>query len=62
MMYFSDDKQTYIIDACNTTSRYLDDIFRVLTIGFILLQYPVVYTVESLSLFYLLFYISICIY
>ena len=26
MMSLSDDKQADVIDACNTTSRYLDDI------------------------------------
>ena len=28
MMSLSDDKQADIIDAFNTTSRYLDDIFK----------------------------------
>ena len=29
MMSLSDDKQDYIIDAFNTTSRYLDDILNI---------------------------------
>ena len=29
MMYHSDDKQAYVIDAFNTTSRYLDDILNI---------------------------------
>ena len=29
MMSLPDDKQTYIIDAFNTTSRYLDDILNI---------------------------------
>ena len=29
MMYLSDDKQADVIDALNTTSRYLDDILNV---------------------------------
>ena len=29
MLYFSDDKQVDIIDAFNTTSRYLDDILNI---------------------------------
>ena len=29
MMYFADDKQADIIDAFNTTSRYLDDILNI---------------------------------
>ena len=28
MMSLSDDKQVEVIDALNTTSRYLDDIFK----------------------------------
>ena len=30
MMSLSDDKQADIIDACNTTSRYLDDILDIM--------------------------------
>ena len=29
MISLSDDKQTYIIDAFNTTSRYWDDILNI---------------------------------
>ena len=29
MMYLSDDKQADVIDALNTTSRYLDDILNI---------------------------------
>ena len=29
MMYLSDDKQADVIDAFNTTSRYLDDILNI---------------------------------
>ena len=32
MMSFSDDKQADIIDAFNTTSRYLDDILNIMFI------------------------------
>ena len=32
MMSLSDDKQADVIDAFNTTSRYLDDILNILTI------------------------------
>ena len=33
-MSLSDDKQTDIIDAFNTTSRYLDDILNIHNVGF----------------------------
>ena len=32
MMYLSNDKQADIIDAFDTTSRYLDDIIFILTL------------------------------
>ena len=34
MMYLSDDKQADIIDALNTTSRYLDDILNTYNVYF----------------------------
>ena len=34
MMSFSDDKQADIIDAFNTTSRYLDDILNINSVYF----------------------------
>ena len=34
MMYLSDDKQADVIDAFNTTSRYLDDILNVNNVYF----------------------------
>ena len=34
MMSLSDDKQAYIIDAFNTTSRYLDDILNICKVYF----------------------------
>ena len=34
MMSLSDDKQADIIDACNTTSRYLDDILNINNVYF----------------------------
>ena len=34
MMSLSDDKQAYSIDAFNTTSRYLDDIFNINNVYF----------------------------
>ena len=34
MMSLSDDKQADIIDAINTTSRYLDDIFNIIDVYF----------------------------
>ena len=34
MMYLSDDKQTDVIDAFNTTSRYLDDILNTYNVYF----------------------------
>ena len=34
MMYLSDDKQVDVIDAFNTTSRYLDDIFNINSVYF----------------------------
>ena len=34
MMSLSDDKQAYIIDAFNTTSRYLDDILNINNVYF----------------------------
>ena len=46
MMSLSDDKQPYIIDAYNTISRYLDDIFNINYVHFntIVSQiYPVPY-------------------
>ena len=33
-MYLSDDKQADIIDAFNTTSRYLDDILNIYSVYF----------------------------
>ena len=96
MMSLSDDKQAGVIDAFDTTSRYLDDILNInyvyfddivsqihtselqlnkantsdtevafldlavcrahrgLPVGFLLLRYSVLFTVESLSLLYLL--------
>ena len=32
MMSFSDDKQADVIDAFNTTSRYLDDILNIINV------------------------------
>ena len=37
MMSFSDDKQADVIDAFNTTSRYLDDVIEVASTIFVLL-------------------------
>ena len=34
MMFLSDDKQTDVIDAFNTTSRYLDDILNINNVYF----------------------------
>ena len=34
MMSLSDDKQTDIIDACNTTSKYLDNILNINNVYF----------------------------
>ena len=34
MMSLSDDKQAYVIDAFNTTSRYLDDISNINNVYF----------------------------
>ena len=34
MMSLSDDKQADVIDALNTTSRYLDDIFNIYNVYF----------------------------
>ena len=34
MMSLSDDKQTDVIDAFNTTSRYLDDILNIINVYF----------------------------
>ena len=34
MMSLSDDNQAYVIDAFNSTSRYLDDIFNINNIYF----------------------------
>ena len=34
MMYLSDDKQADIIDASNTTSRYLDNILNINNVNF----------------------------
>ena len=34
IMSLSDDKQAYIIDAFNTTSRYLDDILNIKNVYF----------------------------
>ena len=34
MMYLSDDKQADVIDAFNTTSRYLDDILNINNVYF----------------------------
>ena len=43
MMSLSDDKQANVIDACNTTSRYLDDILNINNVYFdnmVCLIYP----------------------
>ena len=45
MMSLSDDKQADVIDAFNTTSRYLDDILNL--IMFILTIWLVKYTLQS---------------
>ena len=45
MMSLSDDKQADVIDAFNTTSRYLDDIY--ILIMFILTIWLVKYTLQS---------------
>ena len=45
MMSLSDDKQADVIDAFNTTSRYLDDI--IILIMFILTIWLVKYTLQS---------------
>ena len=34
MMSLSDDKQADVIDTCNTTSRYLDDILNINNVYF----------------------------
>ena len=34
MMSITDDKQAYVIDAFNTTSRYLDDILNINNVYF----------------------------
>ena len=47
MISFSDDKQADVIDAFNTTSRYLDDILNL--IMFILTIWLVKYTLQSSS-------------
>ena len=45
MMSLSEDKQADVIDAFNTTSRYLDDILNI--IMFILTIWIVKYTLQS---------------
>ena len=45
MMSLSDDKQADVIDAFNTTSRYLDDILNIN--NFILTIWLVKYTLQS---------------
>ena len=40
IMSLSDDKQAYIIDAFNKTSRYLDDILNINTVCFDNMIYP----------------------
>ena len=45
MMSLSDDKQADVIDAFNTTSRYLDDILKIKM--FILTIWLVKYTLQS---------------
>ena len=45
MMSLSDDKQADVIDALNTTSRYLDDIL--ILIMFILTIWLVKYTLQN---------------
>ena len=46
MMSLSDDKQADVIDAFNTTSRYLDDISNINNM-FILTIWLVKYTLQS---------------
>ena len=46
MMSLSDDKQADVIDAFNTTSRYLDDILNINNM-FILKIWLVKYTLQS---------------
>ena len=45
MMSLSDDKQADVIDAFNTTSRYLDDVLNIMM--FILTIWLVKYTLQS---------------
>ena len=45
MMSLSDDNQADVIDAFNTTSRYLDDILNIMM--FILTIWLVKYTLQS---------------
>ena len=54
MMYLSDDKQTGIIDAFNTTSRYLDNILNIDNVYFdnIIRQiYPSVFQLNKVNTF-----------
>ena len=48
MMSLSDDKQADVIDAFNTTSRYLDDILNINTVYFDNMVSQIVkYTLQS---------------
>ena len=62
MISLSDDKQADIIDAFNTTSRYLDNVYfdnMVYLLDCFLLRYSVLCMVETITLLYLVFYILI---
>ena len=47
MMSLSDDKQADVIDAFNTTSRYLDDISNINNVGFFWTIWLVKYTLQG---------------
>ena len=66
-MSLSDDKQADVIDAFNTTSRYLDDILNINNV--ILIIWKVKYTLQSSNLIKpiplilkLHFWICICLF
>ena len=63
MISLSDDTPADIIDAFNTTSRYLDDILNIYNVSYDNLAYKLTLTVKSLSFycFVILFMLSYCI-
>ena len=47
MLSLSDDDQSEVIEAFNSTSRYLDDVFKYLQ--YFLIAWPIIFTLQNFS-------------